>query len=202
MHVMWKGTVAAVVLALTFLSNAPPASALSFQVRGGTIGGDQGEGTNVGLDAFFYEGRSFDFFVSCDFLSASDSWDLSTPGGTVSATIDADTTAVVLGFRYKFTTESSWKPFLSLGIGSFSTEFTPQAGLESYFAQPFKNENTGMRLSAGFDVGVGDNWSIGFEAGILTNVYYYEEGWFGGGPMLDKYGTVSQLNMGIRYHLY
>lgn len=200
MNTLRKGLAASIVAVLACLSSAAPASALSLQVRGGIVDGDQGDGSNIGVDVFFYEGRSFDFFAGFDSISASQTHDLSTTGGTVSATTDADTTAIMLGLRYKMRTESSWKPFLSFGIARFDTEFTHQAGLEAYYERPFEKTSTGMRLGLGVDAGFGDNWSIGLEGSLLTNVYYYEEGFFGGMRLLDKYGVATQLNLGLRYH--
>ncbi len=202
MKTLLKSFLVVIMAAAVCLFWATAASALSLQARGGVVGGDDGSGTNVGLDVFFYEGKSFDFFVGYDLISSSKTFDLSFAGGPSSATTDVDTTALTLGLRYKMQTESSFKPFLSLGLARYHTKFTQQAGLESYYEQPFEEDSTGLRFGLGADIGISDNWSIGLEAVLLTNVYYYEEGLFSGMPRLDRAGVVSQLDLGLRYHIF
>jgi len=191
----------AIVIAVASLALATTASALSLQLRGGTDNGDTGKGSNIGLDVFFYEGRSFDFFVGYDVISVSDKHELvPTAGPPIPATTDATTTALMLALRYKMQTESSWKPYLSFGVARLDTKFTHQAGLESYYEKPFEKSSTGMRLGLGVDVGISDSWSLGLEGSLLTGVPYYEDYYFGGGRMLDSYGIITQLNLGLRYH--
>lgn len=189
------------VLVATCLCMASTASAVSVQVRGGTDSGDTGKGSNIGLDVFFYEGRSFDFFLGYDVLSLEEKHDLWTSSSTVvPATTDATTTALLLGLRYKMQTDGSWNPYLSLGAALLKTTFTHQQGLESYYEGPFDKSTSGMRLGLGMDVGVSDQWSFGLEGSLLTGVPYYEDYFFGGGRQLDRYGVVTQVNVGIRYH--
>ncbi len=203
MKTMRNGSLIAIAVVAACLFTATAASALSLQVRGGLDGGDDGSGTNVGVDVFFYEGRSFDFFAGYDVIRTSNTVDLSTPAGPVSATTDVETKALILGLRYKMQTQSSWKPFLSLGLARFDTKFTHQPGLEAYYEQPFKQDSTGLRFGLGTDVGISDNWSIGLEGALLTNVYYYDKGFFDSGmQVLDKAGIVTQLDLGLRYHFF
>lgn len=202
MRTMLKTLALSAVVSAVCLSLVSAASAMSLQVRGGMTGGDNGDGTNIGVDVFFYEGKSFDFFVGYDLISASDTYDLSTTGGPVSATTEADTSALILGMRYKMQTQSSWKPFFSVGLALLNTSFTLPAGLESYYETPAEKDSTGLRLGLGVDVGISDTWSLGFEGSLLTNVPYYEEGWFGSARVLDTYGTLWELDLGLRYHFF
>ncbi len=197
-----KASMIAIIVAAACLCLATAASALSLQARGGVVGGDDGSGRNVAVDVFFYEGKSFDFFAGYDVIKSSKTFDLSFGGGPSSATTDVDTTAIILGLRYKMQTQSSFKPFLSLGLARYHTKFTHEAGTESYYEKPFEEDSTGLRLGLGVDVGISDSWSIGLEGVLLTNVYYYEEGLFSGMPRLDRAGVVSQLDLGLRYHFF
>ena len=193
---------ASIVIVVLCLTMATTASAVSLQLRGGTDSGDAGKGSNVGLDLFFYEGRSFDFFIGYDRISVSNKQTLSLPAptGDVQATTDATTNALLLGLRYKMQTESSWKPYLSFGLARLNTELTPQPGLESYYEKPYEKTTTGVLLGLGVDVGISDHWSVGVEGRLLTGIPYYENYYFGTGLSLDSYGIVTQLNLGLRYH--
>ena len=202
MKAMPKGSIAAVFLVVACLSMATTASALSLQIRGGSDSGDAGKGSNVGLNLFFYEGRSFDFFIGYDHISVSNKQTLSLATGDVQATTDATTNALLLGLRYKMQTESSWKPYLSFGLARLDTELTPQPGLEIYYEKPFEKTTSGVLLGLGVDVGISDNWSVGVEASLLTGIPYYENYFFGTGLSLDSYGIVTQLDLGLRYHFY
>jgi opacity protein-like surface antigen len=128
---------------------------------------------------------------------------LPTVGAPIPATTDAETTALTLALRYKMQTESSWKPYLSFGIALINTKFTHhQPNPEQYYETPFEQSGSGMRLGLGVDVGMSDHWSAGLEGSLLTNVPYYEEPFFGQMRSLDKYGVMTQLNLGLRYHFY
>ena len=196
--------IVSIVTMAAVLSAATMASALSLQVRAGSDNGDAGKGSNIGIDLFFYEGRSFDFFIGYDHISVSNKQTLSLPAptGDVQATTDATTNALLIGLRYKMQTDSSWKPYLSFGLARLDTEFTPQPGLEPYYEKPFEKTTTGMLLGLGVDVGVSDNWSVGVEGSLLTGIPYYENYFFGTGLSLDSYGVVTQLDLGLRYHFY
>lgn len=198
-----KGFIASVMIVAACLVMAPAVSAMSLQVRAGTDTGDSGEGSNVALDLFFYEGRSFDFYIGYDSISASDEHSVLLTTGIVRANTTVRTTALILGLRYKMQTEYSWKPYVSFGMTFLNTQFSHQPGLESYYEGPFERSTSGILLGLGVDVGISDNWSIGLEGAILTGVPYYSEAILSTGSVgrsLNDDGAIKQVALGLRYH--
>jgi len=203
MQALPKKVVLSIFIVAAFLSVAPAASAVSLQVRGGLSRGDAGGGMDIGLELFFYEGRSFDFYIGYDIISASQRYSVITTTGVVDATTDSTITAVIYGVRYKMQTESSWKPYVSFGFTRLNTKFTHQPGMEPYFEQPYEKSTSGILLGLGVNVGISDKWSVGLEGGMLTDVPYYETSYlgFGGSRLsLTDYGTISQVDVALRYH--
>jgi Outer membrane protein beta-barrel domain len=195
--------IASVMIVAACLAMAPAASAVSLQVRAGTDSSDNGEGSNVALDLFFYEGRSFDFYLGYDSISASDEHSVLLTTGIARATTTARTTAFILGLRYKMQTEYSWKPYVSFGMTFLDTTFAHQPGLESYYEGPFERSTSGILLGLGVDVGISNNWSLGLEGTILTGVPYYSDAILSTGSVgraLNDDGDIMQVDLGLRYH--
>ncbi|MBI5747643.1 MAG: hypothetical protein HZA00_00850 [Nitrospinae bacterium] len=212
-----KGNIKAVIvcllaiLCLGFMSEK--ADAFSLKVRGGTgVSGNAlrdattSSSTYTGISMFFYEGKTWDFFLGYDQVKQEAT--MKNLPITSEIKFSGSGSTANLGLHYKFSTEWWVKPYLSfeaLYPISASSEYTIKSSdpsritlRDSEGAPPF-----GGRGGIGIEREITEKLSIGLE--FSTAVYPFNYKW-----MSQDQGTSSKnvytdpalqvdINLGLRY---
>ena len=193
-----KGVIISAFIMVALLSMTTGVSAMSIQARGGSVFESRmGDGTNMGVAIFFYEGRTFDLFAGYDSISASVQVDPDNP----LTKVKSKTNAAFLGFQYKFQNIGSFTPHVSLAVTSTKTTVTFEPGASTLFEPLPSGRSIGWRTGLGVDYGIGESWSLGLEVIVYNAIYFYStEKNTASQLTADNEGWVSAADLELRYH--
>src|SRR3989338_5470821 len=188
--------------------------AFSLKVRGGTsvsgnafVDATTSSSTYTGISMFFYEGKTWDFFLGYDQIKQDA--DMKNLPLTSEIKFSGSASTANLGFHYKFSTEWWVKPYLSFEMLypiSSSSEYTIKSSDPSRITLNESETQPPIGARGGFGMGGGitEKLSIGLE--FFTAGYPFKYKYVGQDNRTSNQKIVDlsqsiqiDINLGLRY---
>ena len=188
--------------------------AFSLKVRGGTsvsgnafVDATTSSSTYTGISMFFYEGKTWDFFLGYDQIKQEAT--MKNLPLTSEIKFSGSASTANLGFHYKFSTEWWVKPYLSFEMLypiSSSSEYTIKSSDPSRITlnESETQPPIGARGGIGIEREITEKLSIGLEFSTASYPFKYkwlsqDNGTLNSKSVYSDPSTQIDINLGLRY---